>query len=44
VLGIVDEHGMRDIMGFSYDSNTKIIGQFHATFHYEDVDGENPST
>jgi hypothetical protein len=36
VLRIVDDHGMRDIMGFSYDWNIEIIGQFHATFHYED--------
>jgi hypothetical protein len=31
VIDTVSEHGLKDIMGFQYDWNRKILAQFHAT-------------
>jgi hypothetical protein len=35
VLEVVEKFQMKDLMGFKYDWNTKIIAQFHATFLYD---------
>ena len=35
VIKTVEEQGLRDIMGFQFNWNREILGQFHATYHHE---------